>query len=85
MTVPQKLKNNFFERTIIALAILGPLMLVFIAGSQPLGSRGETIVVGDSCIAWCLVSALALRVAYELGITHARKLLSSGVNRSQHA
>lgn len=85
MTIPQKLKNNFFERTLSAFAMLGPLILVFIAGSQPLGMRGETIVAGDSFIAWCLVTAVALRVAYEMGITHARKFLDSGSNRSLHA
>lgn len=85
MTIPQRLKNDLFERTLSAFAMLGSLILVFIAGSQPPGTRGETIVAGHMFLVCCLVAALALRGAYEMGAAHTRKFLDSGSRRSLHA
>jgi len=75
MTTPEKVK--FFEGMIAAYAMLGPIMLIVIAASRPLGTRGELVVFGTGFIVWCLVSALALRLAYGLGVTQGRKVLGT--------
>lgn len=85
MTVPQKLKRNLFERALSAFAMLGPLVLLGVASAQsPDGQQGNTVVSGLTLIVYCLLAALVLRGAYEMGVTHARKFFDSGSDRRLH-
>ena len=77
-------QSIFFTRAFTAVAILGPILLVIIAGTLPEGTsvRGDLIVNGHIFIVTALATALVLRVVYGMGFSHARKLLASSPNRS---
>ena len=83
MTTSTPVQSNFFTRAFTAVAILGPILLVIIAGTLPEDTavRGDLIVNGHIFIVAALVSALALRLVYGMGFSHARKLLLSSPNR----
>jgi len=85
MTASTSANNNFFTRAVTAFAILGPMLLVVLAGTLPTGERGELIVVGHLFIVAALAVALALRGAYQTGFGRARKLMSSTPRRTQTA
>jgi len=82
MTAYDSSKTDLFTRALTAAAILAPVLLVVIASAQPLGSRGGMIVAGDALIVGGLLAAVALRIVYGMGFSHARKLLAAGANRS---
>ena len=86
MSTSIPLKSDFFARALAAVAILGPILLVIIAGTLPEGTRGEMIVDGNIFVVAALVTALLLRVVYVMGFNNAlenvRKRLSSTPNRS---
>jgi hypothetical protein len=67
-----------FDRIFVALAMLGPIVMVIVAGMLPQGSRGIMIVTGHLLLAAILGSALVLRIVYELGFIHARRRLPEG-------
>ena len=81
MSTSTRIQRDVFTRAITALAILGPILLVIIAGNLPVGMRGELIVTGHMFIVAALATALALRGVYMLGFGHAHKLLSSSPHR----
>lgn len=85
MTIYKQPKTDLFTRALTAAAILAPVLLIVIAATRPLGSRGGMIVAGDAFIVGGLLAAVALRLVYGMGFTRARKLLVSGANRSQTA
>lgn len=74
--------SELLTRALTAVAILGPILLVIVAGTLPQGTRGELIVNGHMLVVAALATGLMLRAAYELGFGHARKLLASSPNRS---
>jgi hypothetical protein len=82
MTTSVYLKSNLFARTVTAFAILGPILLVAVAGTLPVGERGELIVNGHTFIVSALAAVLGLRAVYGLGFARARKLFVSSPHRS---
>lgn len=86
MTISNPTKTDLFARAFTAVAVLGPILLTIVAGTQPEGMRGDLIVNGHISIVAALAIALLLRVVYELGFNkafkNARKLLASSPNRS---
>ena len=74
-------QSDFFTRAVTAIAFLGPMLLVIIAGSLPQGMRGDLIVNGHMFVAAALATALALRGVYGMGFSHAHKLLTSSPRR----
>ena len=85
MTIDHQPKTDLFTRAFTAVAVLAPVLLIIIAGTRPLGTRGGMIVAGDAFIVGGLLAAVALRIVYGMGFSRARKLLVSGANRSQTA
>ena len=81
MSTSTRIQRDLFTRAITALAILGPILLVIIAGNLPVGMRGHMIVTGHMFIVAALATALALRGVYTMGFGHARKLLTSSPHR----
>ena len=77
MSTSTRIQRDVFTRAITALAILGPILLVIIAGNMPVGMRGHMIVTGHMFVVAALVTALALRGVYTMGFGHAHKLLTS--------
>jgi len=75
-------KTGFFARAVTAVALLGPIVLVVVAGTLPIGERGELIVGGHIFLVALLVTALVLRAAYDLGFERALKLIASPPGRS---
>jgi hypothetical protein len=64
-----------FVRGIAAVAMLGPMLLVVMAGLLPEGlERGQLVVWGNAGIVVALTLALLLRVAYAMGYTSAFQL-----------
>jgi hypothetical protein len=80
MTRSIDIKSDYFARALTAIAVLGPVLLLFVAASQPLGARGEVVVLGDGLIACGLLAVLTLRTAYGLGYSRARAL-SQGLHQ----
>jgi len=79
MTRSSRLQNSFFARAFTAVALLGPILLVIVAGTMPEGSRGELTVYGNTAIVGLLAASLLLRAAYGLGYSRARRLLESSL------
>jgi hypothetical protein len=74
--------SDFFYRALAAVAILAPILLVFVAGTLPEGvERGELIVYGHGVVLAILATALVLRAMYRLGFSKAFKLAVSEPNR----
>ena len=84
MSTSTPVNGDYFTRALAAVAILGPILLVIIAGTLPEGEgmRGDLIVDGHIFIAATLATALLLRVAYGMGFSRARRLLTASPNRS---
>ena len=81
MTTYYQSKTDLFTRALTAAAVLAPILLIVIAATRPMGSRGGMIVAGDAFIVGGLLAAIALRIVYGMGFSQARKLLRSGPNR----
>jgi hypothetical protein len=65
---PTTPKNKYlFDRIFVFLAILGPILMVIVAGMLPEGSRGALIVTGHKFLVAILALALAMRAVYEIG------------------
>ena len=71
--------SKFFYSALAAVAMLGPILLVFAAGTLPEGvqQRGNLIVHGHEVLLAILAAALALRAAYTLGFSKALKIMRS--------
>jgi hypothetical protein len=83
MTTSTQHHSDFFLRAFTTVAILGPILLVMIAGTLPEGlARGQLIVLGDGGIVVALATALVLRTVYGLGFSNAFKLAASRSNYS---
>jgi hypothetical protein len=65
--------SSFFYRALAAVAMIGPIFLVFAAGTLPEGGleRGDLIVYGHGVLLAGLATALALRAAYTLAFKSA--------------
>jgi hypothetical protein len=64
-----------FVRGSAAVAMLGPILLVIVAGMMPEGlARGQMVVWGNAGIAMVLTLALLLRIAYAMGFSRAFQL-----------
>jgi threonine/homoserine/homoserine lactone efflux protein len=71
-----KFDSNVFFRALSAVAITGPILLVFAAATMPDGiERGDLIVYGHAVILSILATALVVRAAYVLGFCEALKTL----------
>jgi len=71
-----------FVRGIAAVAMLGPMLLVIMAGMLPEGlARGQLIVWGNGGIAIALTLALLLRIAYAIGFSRAFQLALASVDQ----
>jgi len=87
MTISNPVKASYFTRAFSAIAILGPILLVIIAGTLPEGRsiRGDLIVDGHIFIVAALATALVLRAVYGMGfnnaLKNARERLASSANR----
>jgi protein-S-isoprenylcysteine O-methyltransferase Ste14 len=71
--------SKFFYSALAAVAMLGPILLVFAAGTLPEGvqQRGNLIVHGHEVLLAILAAALALRAAYTMGFSKALKIVRS--------
>jgi hypothetical protein len=71
--------SSFFYRALAAVAMIGPIFLVFAAGTLPEGGleRGDLIVYGHGVLLAVLATALVLRAAYTLGFSKAFKIAVS--------
>ena len=80
--------SSFFYRALAAVAMIGPIFLVFAAGTLPEGGleRGDLIVYGHGVLLAVLATALALRAAYyTLGFSKAFKIAVSEPKHSATA
>jgi hypothetical protein len=83
MTTSTQDQNDFFLRVFATVAMLGPILLVMIAGALPEGlARGQLIVFGHYGIVAVLAAALVLRTAYGFGFSRAFQLAPSNPNHS---
>jgi len=83
MSTPTQSRGDLFVRAFAALAILGPILLVMIAGVLPEGpARSQLILLGDGGIVVALAAALVLRAVYGLGFSKAFKLAAANPNYS---
>ncbi|MGA2707723.1 MAG: hypothetical protein ACLP0B_07395 [Steroidobacteraceae bacterium] len=75
--------NDLFVRAFATSAMLGPMLLVMIAGALPEGpARAELIVSGNGGIVIALAAALVLRAVYGLGFNKAFKLAAENPDYS---
>ena len=75
--------SDFFYRALAAVAILAPILLVFVAGTLPEGvERGELIVYGYGVVLAVLATAVILRAAYAVGFSKALKIAAAVPNYS---
>ena len=83
MTTATKNDGDFFYRALAAVAMIGPILLVFAAGTLPEGlERGDLIVYGHGVVLAVLVTALVLRAAYTWGFS---KALQSSALEPNHS
>lgn len=84
MMTSTKTDSVFFYRTLAAVAMIGPILLVFAAGTLPEGlERSDLILNGFGVLLAALTGALAIRTSYALGFSKALKTLQrrSGFNQ----
>lgn len=75
--------GDFFYRTLAAVAMIGPILLIIAAGATPESPEtGEFVVYGHGVILAVLATALALRAAYARGFIKASKITASEPNRA---
>ena len=83
MTTFTKNHSDVFYRALAAVAMIGPILLVFAAGTLPEGlERGDLIVYGHGVVLAVLVTALVLRAAYTWGFS---KALQSSALEPNHS
>ena len=81
MTPPTPRNTYLFERIFVCLAILSPIVMVIVAGTRPLGTRGAMIVTGHMYLAAILGLAVLLRVVYLRAIARRAASFRDGVKR----
>jgi hypothetical protein len=75
--------GNLFYGVIVAVAMIGPILLIITAGKMPEDlQRGELIVFGHGVILAAVAAAMVVRAAYALGFNKALKIAVSGPNYS---
>lgn len=72
--------SRCFAPALAALAMLGPILLLVLASSLPIGQRGQFVVDGHIFLVALLATALTLRAVYEIGFERARKLFAVSAN-----
>ena len=79
--------SSFFYRALAAVAMIGPIFLVFAAGTLPEGGleRGDLIVYGHGVLLAVLATALVLRAAFSLGFSKTIKIAKSELKHSATA
>lgn len=83
MTTFTKHHSDFYYRALAALAMIGPIVLVFAAGALPQGlERGELIVDGYGVLLAVLATAVVLRAVYAVGFSKALKIAAAVSNDS---
>ena len=83
MSTPTQSRGDLFVRAFATLAILGPILLVMIAGVLPEGlGRSQLILFGEGGIVAALAAALVLRAVCGLGFSKAFKLAAANPNYS---
>jgi threonine/homoserine/homoserine lactone efflux protein len=79
-------QSSFFYRALAAVAMIGPILLVFAAGTLPEGlERGDLIVYGHGVLLAVLATALVLRAAFSLGFSKTIKIAKSELKHSATA
>jgi threonine/homoserine/homoserine lactone efflux protein len=79
-------QSSFFYRALAAVAMIGPILLVFAAGTLPEGlERGDLIVYGHGVLLAVLATALVLRAAFSLGFSKTIKIAKSEPKHSATA
>ncbi len=78
MTSTTPSNSDLFDRIFVSLAILSPILMVIVAGMLPQGTRGAMIVTGHKYLVAILALALAMRLVYQIGFTHAYERLVEG-------
>jgi hypothetical protein len=77
-TSTKKNDGYFFYRALAAVAMIGPILLVFAVGTLPEGlERGDLIVYGHGVLLAVLAAALVLRAVYALGFSKALNKLQT--------
>ena len=75
MTTSTKNHGDFFYRSLVAVAMIGPILLVIAASTLPEGlERGALIVYGHGVLLAVLATTLVLRAAYAWGFRQAVKI-----------
>jgi hypothetical protein len=70
--------GDFFYRTLAAVAMIVPILLVFAADTLPEGrERGELIVYGHEVLVVVLATGLVLRAVYTRGFDRALQKLQT--------
>jgi hypothetical protein len=64
MTPATPKHTYLFERILVCLAILAPIVMVIVAGMRPEGSRGAMIVTGHEYLIATLGLAVVFRAVY---------------------
>ncbi|MGO9993602.1 MAG: hypothetical protein ACLPTF_13965 [Steroidobacteraceae bacterium] len=83
MTTFTKYHSDFFYRALAGVAIMAPILLVFVAGTLPEGlQRGDLIVYGHGVVLAVLAIAVVLRAVYAWGFSKALKLAASAPSYS---
>jgi hypothetical protein len=78
MTTFTKYHGDSFYRTIAAIGMIGPILLIIVAGTLPEDPEtGEFIVYGHGVILAVVAAALALRAAYARVFIKAWKIAAS--------
>jgi len=78
MTALSNSRSNGFYRALGAIAITGPMLLVFAAGILPDGQgRGELMVYGHAALLAVLAAATVLRATYARGFRKAFQLATA--------
>ena len=75
--------SNSFYRALAAVAITGPMLLVYAASALPEGpGRGDLVVYGHGVVLAILATAMILRAAFILGFRRAFRIAASNPDSS---
>ncbi len=78
MTTFTKYHGDFFYRTLAAVLMIGPVLLIIAAGTMPDDPKtGELMAYGHGTILAVVAGAMVLRAAYARGFVNAWKIAAS--------